>query len=433
MLTNRSSSSVRSNNNNNNKNSKRNGKENAVIIFKVFLFLFFSRFLRNVYDINKTVQSGDDDENVFLVGDAEEEVKMSNHDEDDAIDVIKRIEKLSNAVGPMRTLDPFLFCVYHSDRYPEGDEFMGLKNGDTGTGNHFHSSVPYRFYHGHKIPGFPRHPHRGFETITATIEGIIDHADSIGNAGRYGEGDLQWMTAGKGIQHGEMFPLINADKGNPSRFFQIWLNLPKKSKMSEPAFVMHWKNEVKKIKTENDVAEITIFTGSFGSNESSTLERPENSWANTDENDVGIFYFELKKTNSKVFVPRANIANEANRYLYFIEGEAIQIGEIVIRNRHGIELDAAKDFYVKNVGDDDDALCAFLILQGRPIKEPVASHGPFVMNTEEEIRQSFADYERTEFGSWRKFWHQNDVVFPRWKKRFMRVNGIETFAPLIDS
>jgi redox-sensitive bicupin YhaK (pirin superfamily) len=83
-----------------------------------------------------------------------------------------------------------------------------------------------------------QHPHRGFETVTATIAGLIDHSDSLGNAGRYGQGDLQWMTAGKGVVHGEMFPLVHKDQPNHTKFFQIWLNLPKVSKMVNPAFRM---------------------------------------------------------------------------------------------------------------------------------------------------------------------------------------------------
>jgi hypothetical protein len=134
--------------------------------------------------------------------------------------------------GPMPTLDPFLFCVYHKDQYPPGNAAMEAPR--IGNGQDFDAKTPYRMYHGGKIPGFPQHPHRGFETITATIEGIIDHADSTGNAGRYGMGDVQWMTAGKGVVHSEMFPLLKQKADNPTRFFQIWLNLPSVSKMVDP-------------------------------------------------------------------------------------------------------------------------------------------------------------------------------------------------------
>ncbi|RYH21789.1 pirin family protein [archaeon] len=147
--------------------------------------------------------------------------------------VVTNIKPLS---FPMETLDPFLFCVYHKDYYPAGDEKMRAPR--RGDGADFDSRAPYRMYHGDEIPGFPQHPHRGFETLTATLEGLTDHSDSQGNAGRYGNGDLQWMTAGKGVVHGENFPLINKDKPNTLKLFQIWLNLPRKSKMVDPAFVM---------------------------------------------------------------------------------------------------------------------------------------------------------------------------------------------------
>ncbi len=144
---------------------------------------------------------------------------------------------------------PFLFCVYHKDDYPVGNERMEAPR--RGNGSDFNPNFPYRMYHGVKIPGFPQvitslhyviihsqHPHRGFETITVALSGLVDHTDSMGNAGRYGNGDLQWMTAGNGIVHGENFPLINMDKPNPLRMFQLWLNLPKANKMVPPCFVM---------------------------------------------------------------------------------------------------------------------------------------------------------------------------------------------------
>jgi redox-sensitive bicupin YhaK (pirin superfamily) len=92
--------------------------------------------------------------------------------------------------------------------------------------------------------GTPWHPHRGFETVTYIIDGIFDHRDSNGGGGTITNGDTQWMTAGAGIVHGEMFPLLNSDKPNPLRFFQIWLNLPPEKKMADPDFVMHWAEEV---------------------------------------------------------------------------------------------------------------------------------------------------------------------------------------------
>ena len=134
---------------------------------------------------------------------------------------VKKVERLS---FPFQTPDPFLFAVYHDDKYPPGDGQMRAPR--RGDGADFNPSAEYRMYHGERVPGFPQHPHRGFETITATMEGLVDHTDSVGNAGRYGQGDVQWMTAGKGIVHGEMFPLVNDDAPNPLRLFQIWLNLP---------------------------------------------------------------------------------------------------------------------------------------------------------------------------------------------------------------
>ena len=99
-------------------------------------------------------------------------------------------------------------------------------------------------YFGGVGPGFPQHPHRGFETVTFVRNGAVDHSDSLGATARYGVGDVQWLTAGRGIQHAEMFPLRDRSGPNPLDLFQIWLNLPAADKMVEPYFTMFWREEL---------------------------------------------------------------------------------------------------------------------------------------------------------------------------------------------
>jgi hypothetical protein len=121
------------------------------------------------------------------------------------------------------TLDPFLFCVHHADLYPRANAEMGPAASLAGRrlGQDFTPKDGWRMYHGMRVPGFPAHPHRGFETVTVVLEGFVDHSDSHGAAGRYGEGDVQWMTAGSGLQHAEMFPLLREDADNPVELFPV--------------------------------------------------------------------------------------------------------------------------------------------------------------------------------------------------------------------
>src|SRR5207249_3173080 len=143
---------------------------------------------------------------------------------------------------PWRTPDPFLFCVHHDDHYPRGNDALGPAASLEGRelGQDFAGKDGWRMYHGQRVPGFPQHPHRGFETVTVVRRGFIDHSDSVKATARYGEGDVQWLTAGRGILHSEMFPLLNRDRDNPLELFQIWLNLPRADKLVEPHFTMLW-------------------------------------------------------------------------------------------------------------------------------------------------------------------------------------------------
>ena len=173
------------------------------------------------------------------------------------------IQKIIPLGFPWETQDPFLFCVHHMDHYPKGNDDLGPDTSLAGRaiGQDFNPNADWRMYHGTKVPGFPAHPHRGFETVTIVQKGLIDHSDSLGAAARFGNGDVQWMTAGKGIQHSEMFPLLNKKKDNPLELFQIWLNLPTAGKFVVPYFQMIWSEDIPLIsKQDNKGRNINIKT-----------------------------------------------------------------------------------------------------------------------------------------------------------------------------
>lgn len=313
------------------------------------------------------------------------------------------------------TLDPFLFCVHHEDFYPKGNKNLGPQESLKGRhiGQDFIVKDGWRMYHGDKIPGFPGHPHRGFETITVVRKGIVDHADSLGASGRYGDGDVQWMTAGKGIQHSEMFPLLNQEKDNPLELFQIWLNLPRKSKMVEPHFKMIWKNQVPIINQKDDQERnirIEVLVGELEEQASPTA--PPDSWANDEVNNVGIFNVEMEKGAEYVL----NAIDEAcNRTVYFYEGDEMTIAHQSIPTYHSVQVRPNTKLEIKNTGDSSIKI---LVLQGRPINEPVVQHGPFVMNTREEIQEAFEEYHNTQFGGWP--WAERGPVHDRSKGRFAK-------------
>lgn len=308
---------------------------------------------------------------------------------------------------PWQTQDPFLFSVYHFDHYPKGNEQMGPVDSLEGRnlGNDFVIKDGWRMYHGSTIPGFPYHPHRGFETITIVNKGFCDHSDSLGAAGRFGEGDVQWMTAGRGVQHSEMFPLLNQEEENPLELFQIWLNLPSSGKFVDPHFKMLWHEDIPIIQDEN--AKVKIISGNYKGSQAPS-PAPD-SWAANEDNEVAIWNIHIE-ANSTYVLPKAN--SEVTRTLYFYEGSDIQISEASISKNHGISLNPAIDVEIKTT----DTSAHFILLQGKPIAEPVVQQGPFVMNTQEEIRATMKEYGLTQFGGWP--WQHADNVHDRKKGRF---------------
>jgi quercetin 2,3-dioxygenase len=312
------------------------------------------------------------------------------------------------------TSDPFIFCVHHLDNYPKGNDEMGPAASLSGRylGQDFTIKDGWRMYHGERIPGFPAHPHRGFETVTVVLEGFVDHSDSHGSAGRYGMGDVQWMTAGSGLQHCEMFPLIKKDKGNPLELFQIWLNLPKKKKFADPHFKMLWANTIPKLELHDDNGkriDIKVFAGSYG--DAVAPAPAPDSWAADPANGVNIWTIRMEP-GAKWKIPSAS--SEMHRTLYFYQGATIKLGGLDIEYYQAIEMLADQEAIIEACCED----AYMLLLQGLPINEPVVQHGPFVMNTPQEIQQAISDYRRTQFGGWP--WEEHDHVHPREQGRFAK-------------
>ncbi len=323
--------------------------------------------------------------------------------------VIKNIKPLGFV---WETADPFLFCVHHEDYFPKGNDLMGPDISNfkgRHLGDDFIIKDGFRMYHGKTVPGFPGHPHRGFETITVVRKGLVDHADSLGAAGRYGNGDVQWMTAGKGVQHSEMFPLLKKDEENPMELFQIWLNLPKKNKMVDAHFKMLWSDSIPRYLNEEKTIDIEVIAGKLG--DKIAASPPPDSWAADSTNEVAIWNIKMK-TNAKWTLPRASAG--VNRTLYFYEGKGLNVADQTIDKYCAVEVEADMEITIENLSTD----ASILVLQGKPIGEPVIQYGPFVMNTKEEINQAFEDYHETQFGGWP--WPKYDQVHDRNKGRFAK-------------
>ena len=311
---------------------------------------------------------------------------------------------------PWPTKDPFLMCVHHVDEYPRGNERLGPAASLAGRalGQDFARKDGWNMYHGEVVPGFPQHPHRGFETVTIVRDGFIDHSDSLGATARFGHGDVQWLTAGAGINHSEMFPLLEREKPNRLELFQIWVNLPARSKFAKPYFTMLWDEQIPRLRTSG--ADVAVTAGALPG--ITPLAPPPDSWAANPAADLAIWNIRLE-ANAEWTLPAAREAR-ATRMLYFFAGDRLVIDGRELAQHAAVELRADLTVRVAAPGQGAD----LLLLQGVPIGEPVAQYGPFVMNTRAELEQAFADYRRTEFGGWP--YPANDPVFPKERSRFAR-------------
>lgn len=326
----------------------------------------------------------------------------------------KKVLQVQNLGFQWHAESPFLFSVHHKDAYPAGNEVQGPNVSLEGRnlGEDFIIKDGFRMYHGKTVPGFPYHPHRGFETVTVVLEGFVDHFDSTGASGRYGNGDVQWLTTGKGCLHSEMFPLVHRDRPNPLELFQIWLNLPAKNKMADPEYKMLWAEDIPVIElaAENGKkSTVRLIAGSMQGKDS--LDPTNASWAKDKDHHVGIYLIRMEP-EAQVTLP--SVSGTLNRNLYFYEGNEIRIEDMTILGGNRAKLAGDEEITIKN----GSTASQMLVLEGEPIQEPIAQYGPFVMNTEEEIRETFQDYQRTQFGGWP--WGSPEHANDRTSGRFAR-------------
>ena len=220
------------------------------------------------------------------------------------------------------------------------------------------------------IGGFPPHPHRGIETVTYMLNGEFEHEDSTGAKGRMSSGDVQWMKTGGGIIHSEM-PAMSEGKLHG---FQLWVNMPAKLKMSKPSYQNIEPQEIPEFKDQEK--KIKIIAGKFDQ-----VEGPVKG------HNAEPVYFDVELEKDKEF--NFNLPSTHNSFIYLIEGE-IKIGEQnhdPVKNSTLILLTKGEKLKIKGLTKSK-----FLLISGKPIGEPIARGGPFVMNTKEEILKAAQDY-----------------------------------------
>lgn len=239
---------------------------------------------------------------------------------------------------------------------------------------------PHYFAPSDKPPGVGPHPHRGFETVTFAFKGKVAHHDSRGNAGVIGEGDVQWMTAGSGILHKEYHEEEFARAGGDFHMIQLWVNLPAKHKMTEPKYQAIENHEFGRFELGDDLGFVEVVAGEFNG-----VKGPATTFS-----PVEIYIAHVKAGAKLDFATPANY----NTGLVNLKGSLrINEGEVIPVDNFVLFANDGSDFTVEALEDSK-----YFILSGEPLNEPIASYGPFVMNTQDEIRQAMRDYGTGKFG-----------------------------------
>ena len=278
---------------------------------------------------------------------------------------IRKIEKVLKARPTLEGAGVHLKRAFGNQHVGLLDPFLLLDD--------FHSSKPAEY-----LKGFPWHPHRGIETITYVLNGKVEHGDSMGNKGVILPGDVQWMTAGSGIIHQEM---PKGQKDSLMWGFQLWANLPASHKMMDPRYRDVKQHQIPEVQLDNDVS-VKVICG-----EVKGIKGPVQDIVADPE------YFDISMDPNTVFSHPVKEGYTAFAYVIGGEGTFDQKDGHPVNNRDLVLFGNGTSIWARSSGRG----FRFLFFSGKPIHEPVAWRGPIVMNTTDELRQAFREYEEGTF------------------------------------
>jgi redox-sensitive bicupin YhaK (pirin superfamily) len=229
------------------------------------------------------------------------------------------------------------------------------------------------------IRGVDVHPHKGFETVTIAYKGSVEHYDSTGNSGIIHPGDVQWMTAGAGILHKEFHEKEFSKKGGPFEMVQLWVNLPKKDKSTPAHYQPITAAQMGKVQLPNNSGLVNVIAGTFNA-----VKGPAVTYSS-----VNLFDIKLNKGGEVT----TNISKEHNTALLVVNGSIEVNGEKAAEHSFVLFNNDGEEITIKATEN-----AVVLLLSGEPINEPIASYGPFVMNTQEEIQEAILEFQSGKYG-----------------------------------
>lgn len=243
----------------------------------------------------------------------------------------------------------------------------------------FDYNATYNFPASEIPKGVGVHPHRGFETVTLAYKGRVEHGDSSGGGGIIAEGDVQWMTAASGILHKEFHETEWSKTGGDFQMVQLWVNLPSKYKMTAPKYQALANASIPKVELDGGLGTVEVVAGAY----------QETAGAASTFTPVHLYNGKLKQGGRMDFT----LPEHFNTAVLVLEGQVTINGEPIPTDHFVLFKNEGTDIHIEA---DSDALV--LVLSGEPINEPIAAYGPFVMNTEEELKQAFRDFQTGKFG-----------------------------------